>query len=283
MAVNRSGVLAGVAAAGFVRVCQASEVWPLSPPGEVATAIKSATSTPARPPSRARPASFRVRGAGGRCGGEEGCRQPGHQQQGGQQQEQRAELVPRVRTSGQRNLVGRQRVARERPRHHRCGRDARRQQRRHRPQPQRHDREPEHQPERERQQAAARIGQHQADEQDPQPRPCERVDDRRAGAPRGDPQERRHAERRHQPDRVPVAERLAQAGERLVGRQRLGEDLGGQRPPADEHAAQPDPAQDRRPAPRHEPHQRQRARERRHVGERPARLEPRVGRRQRPR
>ena len=61
-----------------------------------------------------------------------------------------------------------------------------------------------------------------------------------AGAARGQPQQRRHAERRHQPDRVPVAERLAQARERLVGRERVREDLRQQRPAADEQAAERD-------------------------------------------
>ena len=60
--------------------------------------------------------------------------------------------------------------------------------------------------------------------------PGERVERGVAGAPRAEPQQRRDAERRGEADAVPVVERRAQARERLVGRERGGEDLGQQRP-----------------------------------------------------
>ena len=133
-------------------------------------------------------------------------------------------------------------------------------------------------PTQQRQQRAARVGEHQRHvEQQPERRPGERVDRGVAGAPRGQPQQRRHAERRHQPDRVPVAERLAQARERLVGAPaRSGRPWS----PAPSRRRARTPA--RRPrapppsGPRHEPHERQRARERDQVGERAVRLLPRV-------
>ena len=116
----------------------------------------------------------------------------------------------------------------------------------------------------------------------PSRRPRERVDRRAARAPRREPQQRWHAQRRHQPDGVPVAERLAQAGEGLVGREPLGEHLGHERPAAHEHAAEADAVEHRCPAIGHEPHEREPSGQGGDVGERAIGLEPRVGGRQRP-
>ena len=98
-----------------------------------------------------------------------------------------------------------------------------------------------------RDQRAARVGEHHRHQQHADRRPGERVGGRVAGAAGGEPQHRRHAERGHQPDGVPVRERLAQPRVRLVRSQRGGEDLGQQRPAADEQAAGAD-ADDAAPA-----------------------------------
>ena len=71
-----------------------------------------------------------------------------------------------------------------------------------------------------RQQRAARVREQQADDQQPERRPRERVQRRVAGAARGEPEQRRNPERRRQADAVPVVERRPQARERLVRRER---------------------------------------------------------------
>jgi hypothetical protein len=184
--------------------------------------------------------------------------------------------MARVDAGGERHVVGRERVAREGPGDH--GPRGRRggQQRQHPAQTQRHGGEPHAEPEQQRQQRAARVGEHDAGEQQPEPGPGERVGGRMPGAARGQPQQRRDAERGHQPDCVPVAEGLPQARVGLVGGERAGEDLGQQGPPAHDEAGQRDAVQHRRPAPRRHPHEREPARERRNVGEGPVGLEPGV-------
>ena len=103
-----------------------------------------------------------------------------------------------------------------------------------------------------------------------------------ARAARAEPDQRRDAERGHQPDGVPVAERRAQPRVGLRLGQPLREDLRQQRPARDEDARERDPVQHRVPAAGREPGERHRPGEGHQVGERPAALDPRVRRRQRP-
>ena len=123
-----------------------------------------------------------------------------------------------------------------RPRRHERRRRGARGQHRDAAQAQRDDREPERAAAGQREQRAARVGEQQSDEQQPERGVGERVERRVARAPRAEPQHAGTAERGHQPDRVPVAERLAQARVDLVGVQRAREDLGQQRVAADDHA-----------------------------------------------
>ena len=154
-----------------------------------------------------------------------------------------------------------------------------------RAQPQRHDREPAARaPIADREQRAARVATAAGSTStSPSAGPGERVDRGVAGAARGEPQQRRDAERRGQADAVPVVERRAQARERLVGRERGREDLGQQRPAAERDGRDRDAAEQRAPAAGREPAEREPARERGEVGERAVGLEPRVARHQRPR
>ena len=97
-----------------------------------------------------------------------------------------------------------------------------------------------------------------------------------------EPQQREHADRRGQPDRVPVVERSAQPRVGLVLGERAGEDLRQQRPGAHGDARERDPVQDRRPAPGRQARERHRAGERRQVREGAVRLDPGVRRSERP-
>jgi hypothetical protein len=108
--------------------------------------------------------------------------------------------VAGVDACGHRRAVGRQAVLRERPRHHRRGAEHAGGEDGDRAQPQRHDQEPQADPEHERGQRSARVRQHQAHEQHAHRRPRERVRGGVARAARGQPQHRRNAQRRHQPD-----------------------------------------------------------------------------------
>ena len=103
-----------------------------------------------------------------------------------------------------------------------------------------------------------------------------------AGAPRAEPEQRQHADRGGQPDRVPVVERRAQPRVGLVLGERAGEDLRQQRPGAHRDARQRDPVQHRRPAPGRQARERHRAGEGRQVGEGAVRLDPGVRRSERP-
>ncbi len=103
---------------------------------------------------------------------------------------------------------------------------------------------------------------------------------RPAGA---EPQQPGQAHRGGEPDGVPVAERLAQAGVDLVRVQHPGQHLRHERVPGDEDRAQRDRAQHRRPAAAGEMRERDGRRERGEVGEMAVRVDPRVGRVDRPR
>ena len=84
------------------------------PPGEVASAISTATGTSASATSSPRPPIRRVRGRRP-LGREEADRQPGAEQRDEQQQQQRPELVAGVDAHGHRRAVDGQPVLRERP------------------------------------------------------------------------------------------------------------------------------------------------------------------------
>ena len=214
--------------------------------------------------------------------GQEARHEAEREQQHRHQQQQRAELVARVGAHRERELVLRQARHRERPADHGRRAGGRAQQHDRAAQPQRDHGEPAGDADDPGEQRAARVGQHQADLEQGDPRPGERVERRVAGAPRAQPQQRQEAQRRHQPGRVPIAERRAQAGVGLVRGQPAGEDLRQQRPAADDQAREREPVQHRGPLPGREPRERHRAGEGEQVGQRPARLDPRVRRRERP-
>ena len=159
--------------------------------------------------------------ADGAVRGREPDRQPDAEQHHRLQQQQHAQREARVRAIRRDQVVLGERLLGEGPADDPRRGQAGCQQRDRAAQPQRHEREPEREPDAEREQRAARVGEHQADEQEAERGIGERAARGVAGAPRSQPQQGRHAERCHQPDGVPVAERRAQAGDELV----LGEPL----------------------------------------------------------
>ena len=280
--MRRSGVLAGVFAFGSTSLLQASLVWP-DEPARCRGQREHDGDRHEREPGEQHAADPSPAALGRRTGGgEEADGEARQQQDGHQQHQQRPELVPGVDARGHRRAVLGQAVLGERPQHDRRRSERGADQRRHGAQAQRHRGEPDHQAHSERDQRPARVGEHHAHEHDAEQRPGQGVDDVGARAPRRQPQQRRHAERRHQPDAVPVLERSAQAGIELVGGQGAGEHLGQQRPRAHGDRAARDAVEQLGPAPGSEPHERDRAGERRQIGERAVGLQPRVGRRQRP-
>ena len=177
----------------------------------------------------------------------------------------------------QRDAVLGQGVLRERPQRHERRAEPAAGQHRRAAQAQGDGGEPERAADQQRQQRAARVGEHERDEHDPQAGEGERVERRRALAARAQPEQRRHGHRGGQADRVPVAVGRAQPRVELVGVQRAREDLGGQRVTADDDAGQRDAAEHARPAVGERAHEGERRREHRDVGERPVGLDPRVG------
>ena len=129
---------------GSVSWFHAFETWPSTPPGAAARAISAED----RARARARRARRGRRAALARrrraLGGREADRQPGDEQHGGHQQQQRAELVAGVDARGDRRRRRSSAVLRERPRDHGGRRRrARGGERDRAAQPQRHEREPE--------------------------------------------------------------------------------------------------------------------------------------------
>ncbi len=272
--MRRLAVLAGVCALGSVSFLKAPEKPPSCAPMDATPAIADhrdeADQRPPRELPRPLPRLAEL--------AEEADGQPRAHQQHELQQEQDAEGVAVVGAGGRGQVLRRQAAGVEGP-----GDDADRGDHgggegRGAAQAQRHDCEPGGEAHDERKDRPARVGEHQADEQRAERGEGERVE---GGVPRaaaGQPQHRRDAHRRRQADGVPVAERRAQAGGALVGRERLREDLRQQRVDADDRAAEPDAGEHCAPAGRREPGEGEGAAERGQVGERAIGLEPgRVG------
>ena len=245
--MSRSGLLLGPEIAGSVACFQAFETCPSMPPGALASSRMATAGTMASAPISTRLARARVRGRGRVDVGQEADREPG----GGQRRPPAAGAArPRPWPASMRSAIVAPSVvspscanahttsgtvATSTPpsaiaARSRSGTSAN-----------------QHASTIPSASSAPReYRQQQADDDDAEPRPGERVERRVAGAPRGEPQQRRDADRRRQADAVPVVERRPQARERLVRRERGGEDLGQQRPGAERD----DPRSPRRRSPR---------------------------------
>jgi hypothetical protein len=184
--------------------------------------------------------------------------------------------VPGGLAQRERGLVLREGVLAERPRDREHRTDGADPEDRRAAQAQRHDREPHGAPGDEREQRAARVGQQQRDEQQGEHGIGQRVDRGVAVAARAEPQAPWPAEGRDQPDGVPVPERLAEPGERLVGVQRRREHLRHQRVRRDHGGRDDRRVDERAPAAGGEAHERDAGAEGREVGQRAARLQPGV-------
>ena len=215
--VRRVGLLSGSAAAGSVACFQALETWPSMPPGRVG----EQQDRDGRDGQRARTISARVarrraRALGRVDRGEEADGEAGDRQRRRSAGAAAAERLAGVDAHGERGAV------------RRSGRPARTPTRRaaavatstppsvaSAAQPQRHEREPQR---RARSPTASSAPRENASSRqtisDAEAGPGEHVERGVAGAARGEPQQRRDAERGGQPDAVPVVERRAQARER---------------------------------------------------------------------
>ena len=236
--------------------------------------------TSASTPSSRRPASRRVRGVGGRPRGDEVHREPGDQQHDAISSSSAPSSWPASARAASGTLSVVRRVARERPRDHRAPRPrAAAEQRQRAAQPQRHDREPERQAD-QRARAARRASRRASAhvEQQAERRPGERVD-RRRGPSAARPATAAAARPARPSARPRSSSRTARAAARSVSSRASapGKTLVSSAHAAHDHAAERDAVEHRRPAAGREPHERERAGERRQVGERAVGLQPRVG------
>ncbi len=182
----------------------------------------------------------------------------------------------------ERDAVSGEAVVAERPQPDDRGAETGRQQHRRAAQPQRDDREPQHDDEHRRQQRTAAVGEQHRRQQQRQRRHRQRAQRGVAVTASADPEAAGDPQHRHQADGVPVVERRAQPGGAGVDPFERREDLHQQRPAGQHQRRQHEPADDRRPAPGGDPHERGRAGEGGEVGERQVGGRPRVRRRDRP-
>ena len=280
--VRRLAPLPGWAPLGVVSSCQPCEISPKKPRELWASAATPPTGISASTHATAIERPRRRRAASGCRSAAKRTTSAAANDTTSAASRSRPSRCPARAARRQRDVVVGQRRLLERPRDHgRRGHSGDRQQRE-RPQAQRHQHEPQRRADDRGEHRAARVGEHERDQQQRERRGGERVEDAVALAAGAEPQARRDPERRRQPDRVPVVKRRLQAREAVAGVEALGDHVAEDRV-GGEHDRRDQQARDHAaPARADQPHERDRAGEGRRVGERAVGLEPGVGGRDRP-